>query len=388
MIDALKKIKLVWFSCQLILSTSILLFYSFDFFAQQNVEFTEKTATASTSKNPLEFYFGKDLPVDSTSNKSSKYKVKISGVLQVHYLNEFNTNGDTIRDPDGFRILRARLIAKGKINKSISYELMIDPRAPEQGGILRDAFLGFRIIKNQTIRVGQQKTQFGWENRQSITELYTVNRAEMSDGLSRGENLRDIGVGILGDIKLNKNFQLEDAITFTNGTRSNVAGPYDFNTKKALWGRIGIRYKKDDFFVRLGGSFGTGGIRYLYDNLLDPSDDLYVDFKRVGTDLQIDHKYFFIASEYAKGTDKVSDTVYAEPTGYQAMLALKTKWKIGPLIRYDTFEDEWKVLTCGAYYGDPKDKFRILANYIFRGNIKDVPRGHDDRFYLQMQIVF
>jgi hypothetical protein len=91
---------------------------------------------------------------DSVQNKK-KYIPKISGVIQVHYLNEFNTNGDAIRDPDGFRILRARLTAKGDISKYISYELMVDPRAPEQGGILRDAYLELNYIKNQKIRVGQ-----------------------------------------------------------------------------------------------------------------------------------------------------------------------------------------------------------------------------------------
>ena len=325
---------------------------------------------------------------DSTKKKLLKYKPKISGVIQVHYLNEFNTYGDTIRDPDGFRILRARLIAKGKINDFITYELMIDPRAPEHGGVMRDAFIAIHVIKNQTIRVGQQKTQFGWENRQSITELYTVNRGEMSDGVARGENLRDIGIGILGDIKLNKNFRIEDAITFTNGTKSNVTGPYDFNSRKAVWGRIGLRYKKDDFIVRLGGSFGFGGLRYLYEDIYDPADDVYAKFKRVGADVQIEQKYFFFASEYASGTDRVSDTLFEEPFGYQAIIALKTKWKIGPLVKYDVFEDEWKVLTCGAYYGNPNDRFRMLLNYVFRGNIKDVPRGHDDRLYVQMQVVF
>ena len=327
-------------------------------------------------------------PADTTVKKITKPKVNISGVLQVHYLTEFNTNGDTIQDPSGFRILRARLIAKGDINKYISYEVMIDPRAPEQGGILRDAFIEFHVIKNQNIRVGQQKTQFGWENRQSITELYTVNRAEMSDGVSRGETLRDIGLGVIGDIKLNNNFRVEDAITFTNGAKMGITGPYDFNTKKALWGRIGLRYKKNDFTVRLGGSFGYGGLRYLGDDIVDPADDVYADFNRMGADLQADHKYFFLAVEYAQGTDMVKDTAYEEPMGYQAMLALKTKWKIGPLVRYDAFEDEWKVVTFGAYYGNPKDKFRILVNYMLRGNITDIPEGHDDRLYIQMQIRF
>lgn len=317
-----------------------------------------------------------------------KYKPKISGVIQVHYLNEFNTNGDTIRDPDGFRILRARLTAKGKLNKQVSYELMIDPRSPEQGGILRDAFIGIHCIKNQEIRIGQQKTQFGWENRESITELYTVNRAEMSDGVSRGFNLRDVGIGMLGQIKLKKKFRIENAVTFTNGTKMNPAGPFDFNTKKALWGRIGVRYKSDNLTIRLGGSFGYGGIRDPGDTLSTTSDDVYIDFSRAGADVHAEHKYFFAAAEYAQGIDKARDTLYGEPMGYQALLAVKTKWKTGPLIRYDVFEDEWKVLTAGAYYGLPKDKFRILVNYVFRGNVTDIPRGHDDRLYIQMQVTF
>jgi hypothetical protein len=115
---------------------------------------------------------------------------------------------------------------------------------------------------------------------------------------------------------------------------------------------------------------------------------VYADFKRIGFDVQVDHKYFFLAGEYARGTDIVADTIYGEPSGYQLFFALKTKWKTGPLIRYDIFEDEWKALTLGAYYGDPKDKFRVLVNYVLRGNIKDVPNGHDDRLYIQCQIVF
>ena len=324
---------------------------------------------------------------DSTIIRSKR--INISGVIQVHYLNEFNTNRDTIRDPDGFRILRARLIAQGDLNKYVSYQVMIDPRAPEQGGVLRDAYLEFHVIKNQNIRIGQQKTQFGWENRQSITELFTVNRAEMSDAVSRGENLRDIGLGLLGHVSMKGKFRVENAITFTNGTRSNVRGPFDFNTKKALWGRIGIRYKKDDFTVRWGGSFGAGGLRYLGDDIVDPGDDVYVDFRRIGADIQIDHKRFFFAAEYATGADRVRDTLYAEPLGYQAQLALKTKLNMGPFVRYDaSVEDDWHVLTLGVYYGKPKDKFRVLVNYLFRGNVKDVQQGHDDRFYIQMQIKF
>ena len=182
--------------------------------------------------------YSETMKKDSTNKKEKNFKPKISGVLQVHYLTEFNTNGDTIQDPDGFRILRARITATGKITKKISYQVMIDPRAPEQGGVLRDAFIAFDLPKNQSLRVGQQKTQFGLEGRQSITELFVINRSEVTDNLSRGSNLRDIGLGLIGKIHLNNDWRIEDAFTYTNGSRMNVAGPFDFMPTKNRWGRM------------------------------------------------------------------------------------------------------------------------------------------------------
>ncbi len=326
---------------------------------------------------------------DSTKKKLLKYKPKVSGVIALHYLNEFNTNGDSLRDPDGFRLFKARLEVSGMISEKIGYNIMIDPRSPEHGGLLRDAYLEFLHIKNQKIRVGRQKTQFGWENRTSSTERYTVMLGVMSDGIARGLTLRDNGIGIIGNIPISKHFRIEDAVTFTNGARMDITGPYDFNTKKALWGRIGMRYKKKDFSVHLGGSFGTGGIRDIGDSINDPGDDIYVDIARIGADLQVDDKYFFLAAEYGTQKDMAGDSVYIESKGYQVVLALKTKWRIGPLAKYDMDEEsESKMLTCGAYYGNLKDQFRILVNYVFRGNVKDIPEGHDDRLYIQMQVRF
>lgn len=326
---------------------------------------------------------------DSTSTKKKSTKAKISGVVAMHYLHEFNTNGDTITDPDGFRLFKARLEASGMVRKKIGYHIMIDPRSPEHGGLLRDAYIELSHLKNHKIRVGRQKTQFGWENRTSSTERYTVMLGAMSDGIARGLTLRDNGIGIIGHIPINKNFRIEDAVTFTNGARMDITGPYDFSSKKALWGRIGLRYKKDDFTVHLGGSLGTGGMRDYGDDPIDPIDDIYIDIARIGSDIQIENKHFFLAGEWGKQEDTVKDTLFLESMGYQVLLAIKTKWKAGPLVKYDTDEDaESKVLTCGAYYGNLKDKFRILVNYVFRGDIKDVPEGHDDRLYIQMQVRF
>lgn len=322
-----------------------------------------------------------------SSALSKKYKVHVSGLIQVHYLTEFNTNGDSIQDPDGFRVLRARLTAEGKIAPKISYQVMIDPRAPESRGILRDCYISFDFAKDQSFRVGQQKTQFGYENTQSITELYVVNRSEMSDYLSRGINLRDCGIGWVGKQKLSEHWRMDQGITFTNGSGLNVRGPWEFSSTKNLWAKVGVRYKKDEFSARIGFSYGNGGMKDPGDLDFDPSDDFFIRFQRYGSDVQVDHKWFNLSGEYAMGTETINDSL-EERFGYQVTVAGKTPWRIGPLFRYDGVDDEFKRMTAGLYYGEPKDRLRFLINYEFRGEIKDIPEGHDDRLYLQLQLRF
>jgi hypothetical protein len=244
------------------------------------------------------------------------------------------------------------------------------------------------FIPRHELRIGQQKTQFGYENPESSAKLYCVNRTEVSDNLSRGVNLRDIGIGLLGSLKINDKLRLEDAVTFVNGSGRYVAGPDDFRKAKNVWGRTGIRYKNNSWLCRFGVSGGTGDIKDPGDDLLDPADDVLINFKRFGTDVQADHNYFFFAGEYVMASDKVEDTL-SDEAGYYAILCGKTKWKTGPLLRYDVMGDEWKRWTAGIYYGLPADRFRVLVNYEYRGyKSEDSPMGLDDRLYVQLQVVF
>lgn len=324
---------------------------------------------------------------DPTTKK--KYKPKISGLIAMYYQNEFNTNGDSLRDPDGFRLFKARLEAQGMISEKIGYDIMIDPRTPLHGGLVRDAVLTFTHLKHHTIKVGRQKTPFGWENLLSSAEMYTVNRSEVAEGVGRGDNLRDNGVGIIGRIPISKRFSIDDHFTFTNGTRLDVTGPYDFNSGKAFWGRVGIRYKRKGLKVQLGGSFGEGELRLLGDSLDNPNDDIQMVIHRLGADLQVDQKHFFLAAEYGKGRDLAQDsTEYDEYSSWQVLAAVKTKWKAGPMFRYEWAGDEWVIPTFGLYYGEPKDRFRAIVNYLVRKGVTDVPEGHDDRLYLMVQVRF
>lgn len=318
------------------------------------------------------------------------------GFAQVFFRHAFNTGSDGIVDNDNFRVQRVRLGIKGDITPWASYVVEIDPRAPEVTGILRDAYLRLDVIPNQQIRIGQQKTQFGYENRESSSELFAINRTEVSDNLSRGLTLRDIGIGIIGHYQINEAWRIEDALTIVNGAGMNVQN--DDTSTKNYWGRIGVRHRTGkDSWERLGVSGGTGDFIDAEDPA-DPSDDVLTNFRRWGVDLEIDRKWFFASAEYVSGDEETSlvedpgaGTEESKPDGYYFNLIGKTPWHIGPIVRYDVFSDTFARWTVGAYYGEPKDRFRVLLNYEYREKFEDslgnVGRG-DDKLYLWTQFRF
>ena len=324
-------------------------------------------------------------------------KPEIHGFGQFFYRDAFATGSDGVVDNSNFRVQRLRIEVKGDITPWASYVFEIDPRAPEVNGILRDAYLRLDVIPNHQIRIGQQKTQFGYENRESSSELFAVNRTEVSDILSRGVNLRDIGVGIIGHIPISDTWRIEDALTIVNGAGMNVQN--DDTSTKNFWGRIGVRHRSGpDSWERLGFSGGTGDFIDVGDPA-DPADNILLDFQRVGVDLEVDRKWFFFSSEYVQGTNKTSlvadpdaGTEETKPDGYYFNLVGKTPWHhIGPIVRYDVLGNVFERWTFGAYYGERKDKFRVMLNYEYRKKFEDslgnIGRG-DDKLYLWAQVKF
>ena len=323
----------------------------------------------------------------SKKKKTKRPKPVVFGYVQTHYRHSRGTGEDGIVDAPNFRVQRVRVGVKGDVLPWLSYEVEIDPRSPEHNGLLRDAYLAFKFIPDHQLRVGQQKTQFGYENRESSSELYAVNRTELSDTLSRGVNLRDIGVGLIGHRDLGGGWRLEEAITLVNGAGLNVQ---DDNTRrKNVWGRLGLRYRNSpgDLTVRLGASGATGDQTNEGADPLDPEDDFVQDFRRLGADVQIDHRRFFVSTEYVRGKDEDPRSGESEePHGYYVNVVGKTPWRLGPIVRLDTLGDDFRRWTLGAFYGLPKEPFRVMVNYEWR-ELRDGERA-DDKLYVWTQVRF
>ncbi len=332
-----------------------------------------------------------DEPADAKHSREKRAKVrplKVFGYIQVHYRHALATGADPNVDNGDFRVQRARVGVKGDIFPWLGYDVEIDPRAPDITGVLRDAYFSLRFIPRHELRVGQQKTQFGYENRESSTRLYAVNRAEVSDALSRGVTLRDIGLGLVGNVKLGGGFRIEDALTVVNGDGMNVQA--DRTKMKDVWGRLGARYRRErlgKLDVRLGASGGVGDFIDEGDDPVDTADDFRLEFQRIGADLELDQQWFFVATEYVWGREKNMATKESDdPSGYYVNAVAKTPWQVGPSVRYDAFGDDFKRWTFGLYYGLPGERFRLMLNYEYRKQ-RDGARA-DDKLYVWAQASF
>ena len=334
-------------------------------------------------RQPTKARSDKKIKKDKKSRKS-KWMPKISGFLQFYYRYTFFTSTDGMVDAPNFRVQRVRVAVEGKVNRWLSYDVSIDPRAPEITGLLRDAYLTIKhVVPHHRIRIGQQKTQFGYENRESSTRLFAVNRTEVSDNLSRGSTLRDIGIGVIGGWPIGQGVELEDALTVTNGNGMNQQ--VDDTRRKSYWGRVGAHYTHERISARLGFSGGIGDFVEPPDPLDPVPMETHVDFKRLGGDLEIDTPWAFVSAEYVWGRDKIG-TDTADEKGYYVNVIGKAPYKLGPIFRYDVLGDEFQRFTLGAYYGLAEDRFRVLLNYEYR-RLKDAVRG-DDRLFFWTQVRF
>lgn len=321
------------------------------------------------------------------SDPEIEKKPKVYGYIQFQVINlPIDTNGDGEVNEGRARVQRARLSVAGDINRYVSYEMDIDPRAPEVSGKLRDAYFDIKYSGNHKVRLGQQKTPFGYENGISSSKLYVVNRSEMADEMARGVNLRDQGVSFRGHWGMGETSRFEYALAIVNGAGMNLQR--DNNKKKSLWGRIGLRGKRGDSKWQFGFSAAKA-------DRFEPADpeageeEFFVHFKNVGTDFMLDHKRVIVNGEFALGPRTElgeKETVNA----FYLMLVGKTSKDLGPLLRYDAFNmDEFQRWTVGLYYGLPKHAVRVLINYEFRFEEDDfIDNAVDDRFYVWTQVRF
>lgn len=308
---------------------------------------------------------------------SKKTGPRVMGYIQYHFNQPIDTNNNGAA-PSRFRIQRARVTLKGKVNERVSYELDIDPRAPQHAGLMRDAYVDVRLHPHHKLRLGQHKVKFGYVNQRSSSSLYAVNRPKMAFDLSRGINLRDIGATLMGEVPMSGGgVHLEYDLSVVNGAGVNVR--QDNNKAKNVSGRIGLLNEQGGSKWQVGVSGAVGDMFRTSTNPIY-NGGYFRDFKRVGTDFLLDRSRFAVNGEYAIGKQEEKARSKSKTlAGYYLTLVGKTTETMGPMIRFDGVDGSGRV-TAGGYYGVPSAPFRLLLNY--------EKRSSDDRVYLWLMSRF
>jgi hypothetical protein len=330
--------------------------------------------------------------------------LKVSGYVQGRFNQGFDHDGKLARSGTGaamttasaFSVARARVRTSGDLVQGIGYA--VEGEFANVGPTLTDGFARVTLVPYHEIRIGQQKTQFGYENPESSTRLLVVNRSLVSNALGREQNganatasgaTRDIGVGVLGRIPVARSITLEWAGGFVNGAGPNRTTDDAIAPQKDFWGRIGPAVKVGVASVRVGASLGRG-----YDVATTPpgttGEPYRYLFRRVGADVQLDTPWFFAAGEYVRGTNALRPTEQVAAGAYLYAYG-KTPWNLGPVARVEGFDpdrdkpgDLQRRWTLGGYYDFKPIKARVVLNYELDHSLV----RRDDALLVQTQLVF
>jgi hypothetical protein len=299
-------------------------------------------------------------------SRPSLPQASVTGYLQSVYEDPHDTNDDGAVAPDSFSMKRVRVRLKADFRDRVGFTILLELATAQSP--LRDGYVTLKLPHHE-LRFGQQKTPFGYENPLSSTNLYTVNRALVSDQLGRGPDLRDLALGVYGTWKLPFDLGAEYAVTLSNGTGANRR---EDTERKNVWGRAGVTYAPKGLGVSgaLGVSAARGDQLALGELAMDPSDDFHALFHRLGVDVRLDTKWLFLVFEYLLGSTEITaDGAAADPRGWYALAVGKTPWNGGPLFKIDQLDLDKGTAgnsnlryTVGGYYDFGKT-VRVLANY-------------------------
>ena len=190
---------------------------------------------------PLEATFDDGFLLRTREN--DLFSMRIGTLLQTDY-RYFNYDSDEDPDKNKFDIRRARLILKGHLLDRFSYKFDYEFQGAGSRRLM-DAYLDTRILPYFSVRVGQFKTPFGFEQ---YSRDRNIPFAERSMGFLLTP-LRDVGLmahGSFWDKRANYGLGLFNG----DGVDDSVGGDED---SPQIVGRVVLTPFKD-----LGGSFWDG----------------------------------------------------------------------------------------------------------------------------------
>jgi len=188
----------------------------------------------------------RDEEVARKSNPVSvRQPVKFSGYTQIRYLDAQGGSLDA---------RRVRLTLSGDSSPDVDFKVQLELAGSKKAvtdntfntasfgkPVLLDAVLGVKLPENHRLAVGQFKVPFSLENLTSSTNLDTINRSQVTEGLAPGRDIgaqgRDAGIQLSGARPVGP-ARVEYAVGIFNGAGINTS---DNNNHKDLAARVVIK---------------------------------------------------------------------------------------------------------------------------------------------------
>jgi phosphate-selective porin OprO/OprP len=326
-------------------------------------------------------------PLPSVKPGGKEKSLALGGFIQANY-----EAGSTAPDArfaglnNRFLLRRARLAATGTFAENFSFKLESDfgnnSLSAKTGlsGQLTDAYVSWTKQPAASVRLGQFKTPFGYEQLLADTKILTIERSLPNDSLTLG---RQIGAMLYGDV-LEK--RLSYSVAAYNGTGTNVGSN---DNQKFMWvGRVNgvlAETKVGDKKLKL-----TAGADYF-----TTEDKGTFTGRREGVsfDTQLVYGPGELQAEWLQGErDPVTGTT-TTARGWAMLGAYSFTPKWQGVVRFETYDsnkatgntttDLW---TYGINYLLKGDDLKLSLNYLSGQQPSPAPQG--DRFIGRMQLMF
>jgi phosphate-selective porin len=325
-------------------------------------------------------------PVSVVKVAGAETKLALGGFVHANFESGTAPDSRWTGLSDRFLLRRARLFATGAFAENMSFKLESDfgnnSLAAKTGvaGQLTDAFLAWTKYPAASVKVGQFKTPFGFEQLLPDTRIYTVERSLANDRLTQG---RQIGGAVSGDL-------LGQRVTYAagayNGTGTN-AGSND--GRKFMWvGRATA--------VAFEGTAGRQKVRLTAGaNYFTTIDRGAFTGRRFGTgiDAQLAVGPAELQAEFLRNDLHPTVGQPAAAAGWSLLGALNLSRQWQGIARVESFDSntatanttthEW---TFGVNYRIRGDDLKLSLDYLSGDQPAPAPQG--DRVIGRLQVMF
>lgn len=313
-------------------------------------------------------------------------KFVIGGFVQSHFESGDAPDARYAGIGNRFQLRRARVNFSGSFAENVIFKVESDfgnnGIAPKTGasGQLTDAFAAWTKFPAASVRVGQFKTPFGFEQLTADTKTLTVERALPNDRLTLG---RQIGAALYGDVA---DKRLSYSLSAFNGTGTNNGAN---DNQKFMWvGRVsGVAYQGNVSSTKVKLSAGA--------NAFTTEDKGTFTGRRTGTgvDAQLAIGVTEFQAEWLRNDLHPFSGRATVSEGWSLLNVTSITGHVQSVVRYETFDSNkatsnttTDVWTFGFNYLLKGDDLKLSLNYLV-GN-QPAPAADGGRFMARVQVVF